>query len=740
MPKHFALATSLALAISGSLAQAQTSGVVYVDDLAAQSQRAAANGYQSNMPMPLRASNQVIPSNYPRPSVQQLPPLEMPRTNAMPEREEPPTLFGKLGGLFGGNKNASQEQEERLAQQQNMQRMAQLQSEQGRAGSTTANTNGIRQNNSNMQLRSNGSSNQPTSLFSLWTGDSNKNEANTPSQTSPQQVARSNSRKPSSWGNKSRSASTAVAQSVPSMPNQVAMRNAPLPLPMTTSAPQEPSYAMVTDQTPAMPKEPADVAMVSDQADLGIQLAMQDADATVTSTPEFRSPAIEPSESPEPEVKQAISQQIAEAAAKLPASSHIVQISDEVATVAPQPKPQAPVATPQPPVAKPQEIVNEHVASNHVTPRPAPIVSTQASRPRQPLVKIQAQEAAAAMHSNPVTPAPEVADQPSTKSVELLAEANKLAGAAETEEDYTAVVQACRHVLAIENAPVAVAYCHDLASWALNRRGELKTDEGRIKEALLDFNDSLRLDPKRYRAIHNRGVLAAQAGRFADAFDDFNLTIELNPEFAKAYSNRGALYVQAGELEKASADYRQAIALDPDLAVAHKGRGRVCHMLGRMELALQHLDAAARLAPEDARIVNNRGDLLYDMGRYRSAMNDYETAIQLAPAFADAHRSLAWLYATCPDRECRNPSKSVALAKRAIELSGEPDDLEYDTLAAGLAASGDYQNAVAMMDKALEMATEKDRENYTWRRQLYTKGQPYISEPAGNIQQASYVE
>lgn len=391
-----------------------------------------------------------------------------------------------------------------------------------------------------------------------------------------------------------------------------------------------------------------------------------------------------------------------------------------------------------------QEVLNPHVAKvasksqpsqwkNPAAAKRAPL--TRASMPANP-VKLRPIAKPAAKPA--AKPQLVVRAKPSEKAVQLLSEANQLSQAAVAEDEYTSIIQLCRHVLAIDNAPAAIEYSHELAGWALNRRGEVKADQGRSKEALLDFEDALRLNPQRWRAIHNRGVLAAKAGRFADAMKDFNRTLELNNRFAKAYSNRATLQVQSGNLEAASEDYRNAIANDPDLAVAHKGRGRVCHMLGQFDLAIQHFDAATMLAPGDARIVNHRGDLLTDMGRYRAASASYQKAIDLDPSLNTAFRNLAWLQATCPDKDCRNAQEAIANASRAIQLCEVPSDLEYDTLAAAQAASGDFDSASAMMDKALELAHDDDKPNYQWRKGLYEKNQPYITEPASAIQQASF--
>ena len=348
-----------------------------------------------------------------------------------------------------------------------------------------------------------------------------------------------------------------------------------------------------------------------------------------------------------------------------------------------------------------------------------------------------AKQAAKRRGLNPVPPK-STGSAPSQRAVALLFEANQAAQTAATEQELTRVVQRCRHVLAIDNSADAMRYSHQLASWALNKRGELRADAGQNTEAMTDFADALAMDPSRWRAIHNRAVLMAQAGKYAEAFDAFNATIELNPKFAKAYSNRASLYVQAGDFRSAMVDYTKAISIDPDLPVAHKGQGRVCHMLGRMEQALQHLEAAALLAPSDASIATCRADLLVDMGRYAAATEGYRQAIAIDAGHAGAYRNLAWLQATCPDRRFQNAQEAVANAEKAIDLLDAKDDISLDTLAAAQAAGGDFKAAIATVKKALAVAAQEDQPVYTERLSLYESGQPFFSSPVTKVSQAGY--
>jgi tetratricopeptide (TPR) repeat protein len=341
-----------------------------------------------------------------------------------------------------------------------------------------------------------------------------------------------------------------------------------------------------------------------------------------------------------------------------------------------------------------------------------------------------------AVAKEPAAPT-EDANSPARK---LAAQAHEWSASAETDVEFTRIIETCRRAGASQPGPSVEKYVNELTAWALNRRGQLKADAGQAREAMLDFDDALRADPKCWRASHNRGMLLAQAGRFEKAFDDFSRTIEINPEFAKAYSNRAALLVVAGKLSGALADYGRAVDLDPNLAIAHRGRGRVCHLLGRLDDAIEHYDAAVQLAPEDAYAIASRADLLTDMGRYVDADDDYNRAIEIDPESAHAYSGSAWLLATCPESSIRNPELAMERARTAMELSGKQDALCFDTLAAAQASAGDFDAATKSVRQAIELASTDERDVYRDRLAMYQHAKPYRIAPVRQVTQASYEE
>ncbi len=333
---------------------------------------------------------------------------------------------------------------------------------------------------------------------------------------------------------------------------------------------------------------------------------------------------------------------------------------------------------------------------------------------------------------------PAASAAPKSPADELILHAHQLSSRAETEDEFTEMIETCRRALQNQPGDQSAKYANELTAWALNRRGQLKAENGRTTEAIRDFDDAIEANAACWRAVHNRGVLLAQACDFEKAFDDFNRTVQLNPQFGKAYSNRGALFVVAGQLDSALQDYEKAIELDPKLAVAHRGAARVCHLFGRLDHALAHYNAAVRLSPDDAYAIASRADLFTDLGRYTEANTDYERAIKLDPKSMHANSGSAWLLATCPDQNIRNPALAMARARKAIELSGTPEAVNLDTLAAAQASNGDFRAATESLRMAIKIAAAGEREVYQDRLTMYQRGEAYCIAPVRPIAQASY--
>jgi hypothetical protein len=72
-----------------------------------------------------------------------------------------------------------------------------------------------------------------------------------------------------------------------------------------------------------------------------------------------------------------------------------------------------------------------------------------------------------------------------------------------------------------------------------------------------------------------------------------------------------------------------------------------------------------------------------------------------------AQTNLAWILATAPDSTLRNGARALDLSLRADAISGGHDPFFLHTLAAACAENGDFPQAIATAQRALDSANQR---------------------------------
>jgi lipoprotein NlpI len=80
-------------------------------------------------------------------------------------------------------------------------------------------------------------------------------------------------------------------------------------------------------------------------------------------------------------------------------------------------------------------------------------------------------------------------------------------------------------------------------------------------QAIKNYNQAIKLDPKMVKAYNNRGVAYVVNKQYDLAIDDFTKVIELESNHGKAYFNRAIAHWCKSDKEKARQDVQKAQAL-----------------------------------------------------------------------------------------------------------------------------------------------------------------------------------
>jgi tetratricopeptide (TPR) repeat protein len=86
----------------------------------------------------------------------------------------------------------------------------------------------------------------------------------------------------------------------------------------------------------------------------------------------------------------------------------------------------------------------------------------------------------------------------------------------------------------------------------------------------------------------------------------------------------------------------------------------------------------------------------------------YEEALKRDPADAAAHNNLAWLLATAEDAAFRDADGALRHARRAVELSEAREAAFLDTLAEAHYVSGNFDEAVRVQTRTLELEPQNE--------------------------------
>jgi tetratricopeptide (TPR) repeat protein len=230
---------------------------------------------------------------------------------------------------------------------------------------------------------------------------------------------------------------------------------------------------------------------------------------------------------------------------------------------------------------------------------------------------------------------------------------------------------------------------------AHNNLGAILDGQGRRGEAVAHYERALGIRPGYADAHCNLGLALAAEGRLPEAVLRYERALELNPRHLNAHNNLGLALAAQGRLAEAIEHFERVIALNPSHGSAHYSLGTVLMAQGRIAEATVHYERALQLSPGHADLHNNLGVALAEQGRTAEATVHYERALVLSPGYAAAHGNLG----TALGEQGRT-GEAAAHLERAIELDpGQAD--AHNSLGNLYKDEGRFEDAMAHYARAI---------------------------------------
>lgn len=173
---------------------------------------------------------------------------------------------------------------------------------------------------------------------------------------------------------------------------------------------------------------------------------------------------------------------------------------------------------------------------------------------------------------------------------------------------------------------------------ALETRCRAQFNLGETDKAILDCDAAIQLNPS-WIVYQVRGLAWQRKGDRTKAITDFTQAIQLNPEDNVSLRERGIAYAYQKVFSQAFDDLTAAIdihkaafsAVDP---VAHYWRGRLYNISKKHDAAIADLNLAIRADRNFAKAYYERSRAYYAMNNARLGKVDYDKAFKLDPNVA----------------------------------------------------------------------------------------------------------
>jgi tetratricopeptide (TPR) repeat protein len=206
-------------------------------------------------------------------------------------------------------------------------------------------------------------------------------------------------------------------------------------------------------------------------------------------------------------------------------------------------------------------------------------------------------------------------------------------------------------------------------AWAHNLIGNTLYDQGKKDDAMAEYREAIRLQPRFGLPHTSLGIVLNAEGKSEEAVTECQKGIDLDPKSPSAHA--GFCYV-LGVMHKSEAaktecdtainEYRMSIETDPYEPTPHVKMALLLRSLGRTDQAIKEFRTALDLAPHDVLTHIDLGLTMLQQGKIKDAVVEFQKAIEINPRLPTTHRSLSKALSLQGNEESAKAELEKALA------------------------------------------------------------------------------
>ena len=231
---------------------------------------------------------------------------------------------------------------------------------------------------------------------------------------------------------------------------------------------------------------------------------------------------------------------------------------------------------------------------------------------------------------------------------------------------------------------------------------------GKQQDAVIEFEDALRLDPTNDTASRGLAASYESLGDVAKAEATYRKAIDLRPDYWGGYHELGVFYYRRGNLDKAAEEFKRVIDKVPDNVRGYSDLGGIYYLQNRYAEARKMFQDSLKIQP-NYRAYSNLGTLDFFDQKYADAANDFEQALKINDRDGRIWRNLGWSYYWGGQRDKANGAFQRAADLLEQQLKVNAKDASVMILAADCySMTGEKGKAESLLASGLTLSTDAE--------------------------------